>query len=289
MGAFNRQVTAVCFPNAGDSSAIHRIGSNGPERAARESMPGFRMKWLCVLVIGALPSIGAEAPKTSKELFDYIQEARKLGLNDDQIRTHAASAGWDQPTIEQTYSIVRLLNHEKQPNGTLLSSPTVLTEGYRIGAGDVLQIVVWKEPEASVPEAVVRADGKISVPLIQEVEAAGLTTAELEKLLVQRLEKYVVGPAVTVIAKAVNSKKIYIVGAVRKEGPIPLIRPMTLLQALNEAGGVNDYAKKRKIYVLRNENGHQVKVPFDYVAVIRGEHLEQNIPLLPDDTIVVPQ
>jgi polysaccharide export outer membrane protein len=233
--------------------------------------------------------MAADAPRTSKDLFDYIQEARKLGLNDDQIRTHAVSAGWDQATIEQTYSIVRVLNNEKLPNGTPLRSPTVLAEGYRIGAGDILQIVVWKEPEASVPEAMVRADGKISVPLIQEVDAAGLTPVELEKVLVEKLGKYIVGPAVTVIAKTVNSKKVYIVGAVRKEGPIPLIRPMTVLQALNEAGGVNDYAKKKKIYVLRSENGRQRKVPFDYLAVIRGERLEQNIALLPDDTIIVPQ
>ena len=258
MDAFNPQATAVCFPNVAAPAEAGVMAPKMPDLPS-ESMPGFSMKWWCGLLICALSCIAAEAPKTSKELFEYIQEARKLGLNDDQIRTRAMSAGWDQATIEQTYSIVRLLNNEKLPNGTHLRPPIVLAEGYRIGAGDVLQIVVWKEPEASVPEAVVRADGKISVPLIQEVDAAGLTPTEFEKLLVQKLEKYVVGPAVTVIAKVVNSKKIYIVGAVRKEGPIPLLRPMTVLQALNEAGGVNDYAKKKKIYVLRNENGRQVK------------------------------
>jgi len=233
--------------------------------------------------------VSAQTQRTSKELFDYIQEARKLGLADDQIRKNALSAGWDQVTIEQTYAIVRLLNHEKQPPGAGLQSPTVLPEGYRIGAGDVLQIAVWKEPEASVPSAVVRADGKISVPLVNEVEAAGLTPSELEKSLIEKFSKYINHPVVTVIPAAVNSMKVYVVGAVRKEGPLPLIRPTTVLQAIDEAGGLADFARKKKIYVLRNQNGRQVKLPFDYQAVIKGERLEQNIVLLPDDTIIVPE
>ena len=140
-----------------------------------------------------------------------------------------------------------------------------------------------------MPAAVVRVDGKISVPLIDEVDAAGYTPVELEKLLGERFSKYIKNPVVTVIAATINSKRVYVVGGVKKEGPIPLIRPMTILQALNEAGGLVDFARKRKIYVLRNENGKQVKLPFDYQTVLKGEHLEQNIELLPDDTIVVPQ
>jgi polysaccharide export outer membrane protein len=152
-----------------------------------------------------------------------------------------------------------------------------------------LQVVVWKEPDASVPAAVVRVDGKISMPLIAEVDAAGVTPAELEKTLVTSLSKFINHPVVTVIVAAVNSRKVYVVGGVRKEGPILLARPMTVLQAINEAGGLADYARKKKIYVLRNENGRQLKLPFDYEAVTRGERLEQNIALLPDDTIIVPQ
>ncbi len=163
-----------------------------------------------------------------------------------------------------------------------------LPEGYRIGAGDVLQIVVWREPEASVPDAVVRVDGKIALPLIGEVVAAGNTPAELRESLVAKLSQYINNPVVTVLAKEINSRKIYVLGTVKKEGPIPLIRPMTVLQALNEAGGLGEWASKKKIYVLRTVNGKQVKLPFDYGAVIKGQHLEQNIALLPDDTIVVP-
>lgn len=250
---------------------------------------GFKNYVFLVGYVACCFCLPAAPQKSSKDLFEYIQEARKLGLHDEQIRQNALNAGWDQTTIEQTYSIVRLLYNEKLPPGAGLKSPTVLPEAYRIGAGDVLQIAVWREPEASVPAAVVRVDGKISVPLIDEVDAAGYTPVELEKLLGERFSKYIKNPVVTVIAATINSKRVYVVGGVKKEGPISLIRPMTILQALNEAGGLVDFARKRKIYVLRNENGKQVKLPFDYQTVLKGEHLEQNIELLPDDTIVVPQ
>jgi polysaccharide export outer membrane protein len=159
---------------------------------------------------------------------------------------------------------------------------------YRIGAGDVLQIGVWREPDASLPSAVVRVDGRITVPLIGELKVAGLTLTELKDLLVEKFSHYINNPVVTVDAREIHSRKIYLVGNVRKEGPIPLAGPMTVLQAIDEAGGLGDWANKKKIYVLRNVNGKQVKLPFDYNAVIKGQHLEQNIALLPDDTIVVP-
>jgi polysaccharide export outer membrane protein len=93
---------------------------------------------------------------------------------------------------------------------------------------------------------------------------------------------------VTVVVKEIRSKKVYLVGAVKKEGPVPLLADLTVLQVLSEAGGLTEYAKKKKIYVLRKENGKQIKLPFNYDAVVKGEHMEQNIPLLPDDMIVVP-
>lgn len=168
------------------------------------------------------------------------------------------------------------------------SKNPVLPAGYRIGAGDVLQIVVWKEPDASLPEAVVRSDGKISVPLIGEVDAAGLTPEELKDALVEKYSRYINAPGVTVYTKQINSRKIYVLGTVKHEGPIPLIRPMTVLQAIDEAGGLGEWASGKKIYVLRKIDGKQVKLPFDYRAVIKGQRLEQNITLLPDDTIIVP-
>jgi polysaccharide biosynthesis/export protein len=163
-----------------------------------------------------------------------------------------------------------------------------MPEGYRIGAGDVLQIDVWKEPEASVSQVMVRADGKIALPLVGEVVAAGFTPAELKASLVDKLLEYIKSPSVTVLAKEIHSRRVYVVGTVKKEGPILLLRPMTILQAINEAGGLGEFANKKKIYVLRAVNGKQEKLPFNYTSVIKGNHLEQNIVLLPDDTIVVP-
>jgi len=161
-------------------------------------------------------------------------------------------------------------------------------EDYHIGAGDVLQISVWKEPEASVPHAIVRPDGKIGLPLLKEIDVIGLTPTEAEKLITGKLSKLIPAADVTVVVTGINSKKIYIVGAVKKEGPIAYTYRMTVMQAISEAGGLSDYAKRKKIYILRTENGKDYKLPFDYEAALRGERMELNIPLLPGDTMVVP-
>ena len=160
--------------------------------------------------------------------------------------------------------------------------------GYRIGAGDNLEINVWKEPEASVQGVIVRPDGKVTLPLVKEVDVLGLTPAELEKVLVAKLASKIIQPDVTVVIREIRSKKVYLVGAVNKVGPVPLLSNMTVLQVLAEAGGITEYGKKKKIYIMRTENGKQVKLPFNYDAVVKGEHMEQNIQVLPDDTIVVP-
>ena len=160
---------------------------------------------------------------------------------------------------------------------------------YRIGEGDVLGISVWGEPAASVGSVVVRPDGIISMPLIKDVRVAGMTPAEAEKTITELLSKQIRAADVTVIVSGINSKKIFFVGGgVKKEGPIPYTYRMTIMQGISEAGGLSDYAKRKKIYVLRNENGRQYKLPFDYDAVLRGERMELNLPLLPGDTIVVP-
>jgi polysaccharide export outer membrane protein len=169
---------------------------------------------------------------------------------------------------------------------------TVVSRGvpddYKIGAGDVLEINVWKEPDASVRSVVVRPDGKISMPLLKEVDVVGITPVQLEKLITDGLGKVMNSPDVTIVVTGINSKKIYVNGKVKKEGPIPYTYRMTVMQALSEAGGITDYAKKRAIYVLRNESGREFRFPFDYNAVLRGEKMELNIPLEPGDVIVVP-
>ena len=159
---------------------------------------------------------------------------------------------------------------------------------YLIGAGDVVQVSVWGEQSASVPSAVVRPDGKISMPLLKEVAVAGLTPAQAEKTIAEQLDQFIKGANVTVVVSQINSKKIYLLGAVKKEGTISYTYRMTVMQALSEAGGLTDYAKRKKIYVIRIENGKEYRLPFDYDAVVKGERMELNIPLDPGDTIVVP-
>jgi len=160
---------------------------------------------------------------------------------------------------------------------------------YRIGASDVLEINVWNEPQASVAGVVVRPDGKISLPLLKDISVVGLTPMELQQVLTGKLDKLIHGADITVVVKEIRSKKIYLVGQIGKPGPMLLTSDnTTVLQAMTEAGGPTPFAKKSKIYILRIENGKKVKLPFNYSAVLKGEHLDQNIALRPDDTIVVP-
>ena len=159
--------------------------------------------------------------------------------------------------------------------------------GYVIGAQDELYISVWKEPDVTrtVP---VRPDGKISLPLINDIQAAGLTPVQLAALLTEKLSKYLTEPQVTVIVTATNSRRIFIMGEVGRPGAYALLPDMTILQALSGAGGFSQFANLKGIYVLRNENGKQVKYPFNYKEVIKGERPQQNILLKPGDTVVVP-
>ena len=158
---------------------------------------------------------------------------------------------------------------------------------YVIGAQDVLDINVWKEPDVSrtVP---VRPDGKISLPLLNDVQAAGLTPAQLAAQITESLKKYVTSPQVTVIVTTINSQRVYILGEVTRPGAFPLITGMSVLQALSSAGGFTQFAKVKNIFVRRIENGKETKYPFNYKEVINGKKPEQDILLKAGDTIVVP-
>ena len=156
-----------------------------------------------------------------------------------------------------------------------------------IGPEDVLEISVWKEADVSrtVP---VRPDGKISIPLLNDLQATGLTPVQLQEELTQALRKFITGPQVTVIVREINSRRIFVIGEVTRPGAFPMFPSMTVLQALSTAGGFSQFAKLSGVYVLRLENGKQVTYPFNYKDVIRGLRPEQNINLRPGDTIVVP-
>ena len=158
---------------------------------------------------------------------------------------------------------------------------------YVIGEQDVLDISVWKEGEVT-RQVPVRPDGKISLPLISDVQAAGLTPMQLATVITERLRKYLADPQVTVTVLSINSRRIYLVGEVARAGAYPLLPNMTVLQALSTAGGFTQFANLKAIYVLRDENGKQVRYPFNYKDAIKGQKSEQNILLKPGDTIVVP-
>jgi polysaccharide export outer membrane protein len=157
---------------------------------------------------------------------------------------------------------------------------------YVIGADDVLRISVWKEPDLSemLP---VRPDGKISMPLLNDIPAAGLTPLQLKDSITEKLKKFIADPRVTVVVTAMNSQRIFVSGEVVHSGPIQLLPHMTILQALSQAG-FNQFANLKGIYLLRTENGKQERIPFNYKDVIKGNHPEQNIQLKPGDTVVVP-
>lgn len=159
--------------------------------------------------------------------------------------------------------------------------------GYHIGPEDVLQIDVWKEADFSASSPV-RADGKISVPLLNDVQAAGLTPIQLAASLREQLSKYVVDPKITVSVTQMNSRKAYVMGQVNRQGIVRLQSNLTVLQAISAAGGLAPFANGKKIYVLRSHGGEQLKLPFNYDAVIKGKHAEQNVALQPGDTIIVP-
>jgi polysaccharide export outer membrane protein len=160
-------------------------------------------------------------------------------------------------------------------------------DSYVIGADDVLAISVWKEPEVSraVP---VRTDGKISLPLIGELQAGGQTPKQLEQEIAKRLQSYISEPEVTVIVQDSKSQKINILGMVARPGAYLLTGSTTVLDAIAMAGGFKDFAKQKSIYVLRTEAGTQKRLPFNYKEVIKGKNPGQNIRLLPRDTVVVP-
>jgi len=166
------------------------------------------------------------------------------------------------------------------------AKPAAADPNYIIGAQDVLDINVWKEEQLTktIP---VRPDGKISLPLLNDVQAAGLTPTQLGALITTDLKKFVTDPQVTVIVREINSQRIYLLGEVNRPSAYPLLPGMTVLQALSSAGGFTQFANLKKIYVLRTENGKQEKLPFNYKeALSKGD--QNNIFLKAGDTIVVP-
>jgi polysaccharide export outer membrane protein len=168
------------------------------------------------------------------------------------------------------------------------TAPKPHDDSFVIGNDDVLAINVWKEPDISrsIP---VRSDGKISLPLVGEVQAAGRTPLKLEVEITSRLKNYISEPEVTVIVQQINSQKFNILGQVNRPGTYVIANSPTVLDAIALAGGFRDFAKQKSIYVLRqNADGTQTRIPFNYKEVVKGQNPAQNIKIQPRDTIVIP-
>lgn len=172
-----------------------------------------------------------------------------------------------------------------EPTPALGAGGPVDNNTYVIGADDALQVTVWQETQLSGP-VTVRPDGKISLPLIHDIQAAGFTPTQLSNNIAQGLSKFLTDPTVEVTVTAVKSKYIYMVGEVGHVGPISIAPGMTVLQAIASAGGLSPYANAKKIYILRGTPAHQKQIPFNYKKAIKGDM--QGIVLEPGDTIVVP-
>lgn len=166
-------------------------------------------------------------------------------------------------------------------------TPPPLPPGYVIGPDDVLTIVFWREKDLST-DAVVRPDGHISLPLLNDVPAAGSTPGELRERIVTEAQRFVEDPSVTVVVKEIKSRKVFITGEVEKPGAYLLTAPTTVLQLISMAGGLREFADSGKIVVMRTVKGTPTMLKFHYGWVLQGKNLRQNIELKPGDTVVVP-
>lgn len=158
---------------------------------------------------------------------------------------------------------------------------------YIIGPEDVLTVVLWREKDLS-GDVVVRPDGRITLPLVNEVVAAGLTPEQLRVKLTEAADKFVENPTVSVVVKQIHSRKVYITGQIAKPGPYSLGGPLTVMQLIALAGGVHEFADQENITILRYENGKALSIPFNYEQVKKRKNLQQNILLKPGDTVIVP-
>jgi len=212
-----------------------------------------------------------------------------MNFSNDLVLAAWLAFAFGQPQAVQEPATTETAAHkaEASAKSPTTSLGTLNDAEYKIGLQDVLRIDVWKEAEVSraVP---VRPDGKISLPLLNDVQAAGLTPTQLSAVIADGLKKFMNDPQVTVSVSEINSRRIYVTGEVTRAGAFPLLPNMTVLQALSSSGGFTQFAKLKNIYVLRFEDGKQVKLPFNYKDAVNGKKPEQNVLLQPGDVIVVP-
>lgn len=200
----------------------------------------------------------------------------------------ATSAAWAQTSQALSASPSSTANDTDPATTTRLAAGAKTDDSFVIGADDVLAINVWKEPDISraIP---VRSDGKISLPLVGEVQASGQTPRQLEQQIATKLQNYISEPEVTVIVQEIKSQRFNVLGQVARPGSYLLANSTTVLDAIALAGGFRDFAKQKSIYVLRqNSDGTQSRLPFNYKDVIKGKSSDQNVRLKPKDTVFIP-
>jgi len=163
----------------------------------------------------------------------------------------------------------------------------ITAEEYVIGPEDVLEISVWQNQDVS-RVVNVRPDGKISLPLLHDIQAAGLTASELKEVIKKELQPYIGAPEVTVIVQQINSWRIYVQGEVKSPGVYPIRSRTTLSQVISMVGGFTEFAKKSKIQIVREREGQRETIPIDYGLIVKGESPALDIYLKPGDTIIVP-
>jgi polysaccharide export outer membrane protein len=198
---------------------------------------------------------------------------------------------WSASLVAQTQS-ANLKSPEPAATGTAKSADIArpaesVSSGYIVGDSDVLHVNVWKEAEVT-QTVVVRTDGNISLPLINEVKVSGLTPLQIQELVAEKLKSFLNNPQVTVTVTEIHSKRAFITGEVVRPGTYSLNAETTVLQLIAQAGGFTPFAKKDNIVVLRTGDGQQMRLKFKYKEVVQGKKTEQNIALHPGDTVVVP-
>jgi polysaccharide biosynthesis/export protein len=218
----------------------------------------------------------------NRSIFFFAAATLLASVASIQAAPQDKKAGKQDPPVTSAGTAVNTSDAAK-----LGVAPATTDPAYMIGPEDVLDINVWKEPDMTrtVP---VRPDGKISLPLINDVQAAGLTPLQLASTVTERLRKFLTDPQVTIIVTTINSQRVYVVGEVLRAGAFPLIPGMTVLQVLANAGGFTTFANEKKIHVMRVVDGKHVELPFNYREVLKGDNPDQNIKLEPGDTVVVP-
>lgn len=231
----------------------------------------MNLRWKACLLIGlagvlfgpsGAPAAGKTLPGVDAGLLQGVAGAQSSSSTKDTSRepTAAKAAAADAPADPNTY---------------------------RIGIDDELLISVWKEPDLS-GTVVVRPDGKITLPLINDVYVVGLQTTELQTLLTTKLKPFVTEPQVTVVVRGIKSRKVYVYGQVGRAGAYSLVEHKTVLEVLAEAGGLSTFAKRHSIYVLRQVDNKQVRIPFNYNDALKAKKPNANFELYPGDIVVVP-